>query len=405
VLVLIVSGVLSTCLGGNAALAGTPTLPQQVAAIIQPQLDQYQGASVGVVVGIVMPGASGAITTGIYYFGNVVDENNNPIPLNGTTEFEIGSVTKTFTATMLAALIQGRPWLLNLPINRIFPQTPRFQGQPVTIRDLADYTSGLPDTNRGEGSASCTFSGGTIATCYDFASLFQNLSNPTLSALQFVPGSAYLYSDLAVALLALAEPTLAGSTSSEPLQLLREWETMLDSMVLEPLRMGSTHAFSPAYDPALLPQGYKLNASGQIVQALNHNTSWPAFIGAGGIVSTPDDMMSYLEYNLGLLNIPQKALLPALHTPATTVTTGTGVQLALGWFIGTLRGSNIQLISKDGGVPGFSTQVDFAPSTGTGVFVLTNTMGIINTQTIGMQVMQLINGLTPTTASPIGDQP
>ena len=34
---------------------------------------------------------------------------------------------------------------------------------------------------------------------------------------------------------------------------------MLDSIVLEPLRMKSTNAFDPAFDPALLPQGYMLN--------------------------------------------------------------------------------------------------------------------------------------------------
>ena len=235
--------------------------------------------------------------------------------------------------------------------------------------------------------------------------MFQNLANRMLSGLNFAPGTAYLYSDLAVALLALAEPVLSDSQTTNPLGLLNEWEALVDSIVLQPLRMKATHAFDPALDPALLPQGFTENSSGQITPALNHNTSWPAFIGAGGIVSTPGDMMIYLEYNLGVLETPLNNLLSALHTPATTVTTRSGEQLALGWFLGTIPGSTIQFISKSGGVPSFNTHVEFAPSTSTGVFVLVNTSGIIDVKTIASKVLQIINGLSPTEAGPSDDQP
>jgi CubicO group peptidase (beta-lactamase class C family) len=308
-------------------------------------------------------------------------------------------------------MIQERPSLLNIHINRIFPQTPTFDGQQIRIRDLADYTSGLPDSNRDGGSASCMFSGGTIEDRYDLSLMFQHLSNPALSALQFAPGTAYLYSDLAVAILALAEPIFTGARTDGPLLLLKGWEALVDSIVLNPLRMKLTHAFDPAFDPPLLPQGYTVNSSGQITPALNHNTSWPAFIGAGGIVSTPNDMMIYLEYNLGVLDTPLNSLLAALHTPSTKVTTPGGLQLALGWFIGALPGSTIQLIGKNGGVPGFNSQIYFAPSTSTGVFVLVNTSGekgqtkIVDVTTISSQVMQIINGLPPTAPGPSDDQP
>jgi len=192
------------------------SLSEQVAAIVQPQLDAHPGVSLGVAVGVVEPGASGGLATSIFYFGALVDQNNKPIPLNGTTEFEIGSVTKTFTTTVLASLIQERPWLLNIATNRIFPRTPTFRGQAPTIRDLANYTSGLPDSNQNGSSGTCRFSGGEIEDCYDVNLMFRNLSD---SALQFAPGTAYLYSDLAVALLALAEPRLAGSETTDPPQL------------------------------------------------------------------------------------------------------------------------------------------------------------------------------------------
>ena len=392
---------------GSGSASETTSLAQQVENIVQPQLDNYPNVNVGVAVGVVQPGTNNAIATSIFYFGQLVDQNGDPIPLDGATEYEIGSVTKTFTTAVLASQIQERPWLLNVFTNRIFPQTPTFQGQRTMIRDLADYTSGLPDTNRDGGSATCKFSGGTIEDCYDVDLMFQHLANPNLSALQFAPGTQYLYSDLAVALLALAEPVLAGLSNRDRLRLLAEWKAMVGSIVLEPLRMKSTHPFDPRFDPAVLPQGYTLASSGGVTPALNHNPSWPAFIGAGGIVSTPNDMMIYLEYNVGVLDTPLNSLLPTLHTPATTVTGPNHEQLALGWFIGTLPGSSpgIPLIGKNGGVPAFNTQVYFAPSTTTGVFVLANTSGIVDVRTICLQVMQVINGLPPAAASPSDDQP
>jgi CubicO group peptidase (beta-lactamase class C family) len=70
--------------------------------------------TLGVAVGVVQPGTDGAITTSIFFFGQLTDQNDNPIPLDGATDFEIGSVTKTFTATVLASLIQEQPTLVNL---------------------------------------------------------------------------------------------------------------------------------------------------------------------------------------------------------------------------------------------------------------------------------------------------
>jgi len=253
--------------GAGQASADTPPLSEQIAAIVQPQLDSHPDLNLGVAVDVVQPGTSGAVNTSIFYFGKLVDQNNNPIPLDGATEFEIGSVTKTFATTVLTAQFQYQPSLLDLPINQIFRQTPTYKGQQITLRDLADYTSGLPGSNRGQGSASCTFDGAQIEDCYDLHLMFQHLSNPTFTTLQFAPGTRYLYSDLAVAVLALAEPSLSGSQTTKPLQLLSEWEGLVGSVLLQPLRMKSTHAFDPALDPPLLPKGYHKDPSGNISPA------------------------------------------------------------------------------------------------------------------------------------------
>ena len=85
--------------------------------------------------------------------------------------------------------------------------------------------------------------------------------------------------------MALAELVLSGSTATNPLDLLLEWEGMVDSMVLTPLGMDSTHAFNPSIDPPMVPQGYRGETDGTISPGLGHNTTWPSFIGAGGILN------------------------------------------------------------------------------------------------------------------------
>jgi serine-type D-Ala-D-Ala carboxypeptidase/endopeptidase len=397
------------------AAAAPDSLADQVAHIVQPQLDKYQDLNLTAVVGIVETGSKGALLSHIFYYGKVVDQNGSPLTLNGATEFEIGSVTKTFSAMIFASLLKHQPSLFELSTNRIFPQTPSFMGkQETTLGDLSNYTSGLPDSNRGAGNDTCTFSGGSITDCFDVDLALGNLSDPALSALQFAPGSAFLYSDLGYALLALAEPILAELVKkNHGIRLLYGWEQMLDSIVLGPLGMNSTHAFNPVIDPPLLPMGYRHESAKKIVTALDHNTSWPAYIGAGGIVSTPDDMMLYLEYNLGLLHSGLNSLLPVLHSPTTTVRTGAGEQIGLSWFIGNLDlgSSSIPFISKNGGVPAFATQIDFAPSTTTGVVVFTNASAdkgveeLFDVQKTAYEVLQIINGAAPTGPPDTGDQP
>jgi len=400
--------------GGNSSNTSSDSLEAIVSQIVQPQLDKHHVLKIGVAIGVVEPGSKGGIVSHTFLFGRLQDQNGNRLALDGGTEFEIGSVTKTFTATVLASLLQSQPGLLDTSINSIFSQTPTFGMEAATIGELANYTSGLPDSNRGNGSASCMFSGGTIDDCYDFTLLFEQLADPAFTTLQFAPGTEYLYSDLGFALLALAEPVLNGSMATDPLMLLAQWEDLLATVVLTPLGMNSTHAFDPVNDPPLLPKAYERDSMGKIAVALDHNTSWPAFIGAGGIVSTPADMLIYLEYNLGLLDTPLNDLLTVLHSPSTSVTTGAGEHIGLGWFLGNLRASRtktVPIISKNGEVPGFTTQIDFAPSTRTGVFVMANVAGdpsqpkIVDVAGTAFKILQLINGILPTGRGPTGDQP
>lgn len=130
-----------------------------------------------------------------------------------------------------------------------------------------------------------------------------------------------------------------------------------------------------------LPQGIR---DGQKVQ--NGWAGFPAYFGAGGLVSTPYDMMTWLTFNMGMLpEAGLNAILKPMQTPSATVKTAHGEQLGIGWFIGSIQATyerrliSLPVIWKDGGLSGFSSFVTFlqseAPGSSpsqAGVFVLTN---------------------------------
>ena len=58
--------------------------------------------------------------------------------------FEIGSITKTFTATLLAAMVRDGLVALDDPVARHLPVAPPVKGRAITLEDLATHRSGLP---------------------------------------------------------------------------------------------------------------------------------------------------------------------------------------------------------------------------------------------------------------------
>ena len=134
--------------------------------------------------------------TKVYSFGNISKENN--IPVNGSTIFDIDSITKTFTTLVLADMVKQGVVNLNDPIEKYLPSNvtvPQYNGTKITLRDLATHTSGLPymPSNLWVNN---TF--GNMNPNYNSTLLYEGLSNPTLLS---KPDTKFLYSDFGMGLL------------------------------------------------------------------------------------------------------------------------------------------------------------------------------------------------------------
>jgi D-alanyl-D-alanine-carboxypeptidase/D-alanyl-D-alanine-endopeptidase len=288
------------------------------------------------------------------------DTGNHGRP-NADTEFGIGSITKTFTATLLAHEDQQGDIRLNEPLARYAPpgtQVPSYHGQPILMLHLADHTSGLPRRVPNIGPPLMP------EAMWRFAGSYQ-LSHP--------PGEQYLYSNLGYGLLARAIVRHMRSTEDQA----------YTRIITTPLGMTDTAIDLTAAQRARLAQGYLRNGS----PATETAPGFPAMAGAGAVHSTLRDMMRYLDFELGKIQQPLTSLLPAMHRPYHAK--GSDSSVGLGWEMRN-RPDGTSLIFKDGAVPGYSAFIVFAPSSQTGAVVLANQAGCPVVR-IGMQLMRGMN--------------
>src|SRR5919197_996083 len=114
-------------------------IPDQVKNFILNQIVNKSKAAI--VVGFVDSNG-----TRIFSFGNMSAAHN--IPVNENTLFNIASITKTFTTLLLADMVKQEIVNLTDPIEKYLPanvKVPQFNGQKITLEDLATHTSGLPE--------------------------------------------------------------------------------------------------------------------------------------------------------------------------------------------------------------------------------------------------------------------
>ena len=306
--------------------------------------------------------AIGAIQGGVRVQRFYGDAGNHRRP-RPDTEFEIGSITKTLTATLLAFEDSQGTMRLGDPLARYAPpgfRVPNFNSQPIRLVHLAEHTSGLP---RIVPQPTAPMSPERL---WRFIGTYQ---------LQHAPGEQFLYSNLGFALLARA--IVRRSHESE--------DQLYARVITGPLGMPDTAIeMKPAQRPRLA-QGFAPN--GQAAPAVEFVRGFPAMAGAGGARSTLDDMMRYLDFELGWVDVPLRSLLPALQGPRHAA--GRNGSVGLGWQMH--DDSNVRTIFKGGAVPGFSSYVAFAPSRGTGVVVLANQTRCA-VQKIASQIMSALNG-------------
>lgn len=265
------------------------------------------------------------------------------------TVFEIGSITKTFTGTLLAEAVRRGEVSLADPISKYLPKTvktPSRNGKEITLLDLATQSSGLPSLPRNFAPKDWKnpYADYTIQQMYDFLSGYQLTRDI---------GAKYEYSNFGMGLLGHILSLRAGVS----------YEDLTRARILKPLAMNETTiTLSPALK-ARMAQGY--DQSGEPVSDWDFLT----FQAAGALRSTAKDMAKFVRANIGSSKSDLAIAFGEAHKPRRDV--GGQMKIGLAWHV--LSAASGDIVWHNGGTGGFRSFAGFNEARKKGIVVLSNT--------------------------------
>lgn len=286
------------------------------------------------------------------------------------------SMTKTFTAVAILQLAERRKLSLDEVIDRYLPNNP-YQGHGITIRQLLDHTSGVPNpiplrwVHLAEEDSSFNEAEALAAVLR---------GNPDLA---FEPGQKFAYSNIGYWLLGKVVEHVTG----------RSYQTYMRANILQPLGLSaqemdfvipneSRHAngYLAKYSLMNLVKGFVIdrkflgNYEGHWLRLKGHYLNGPAF---GGLIGTARGFSRFLQDQLRTQSVlfgPEtKRLLETQQTDGA----GRPIQMTPGWHIGETHGA--VYFFKEGGGGGFHCEMRIYPTKGVASVVLVNSTGFDST--------------------------
>src|SRR5687768_14545059 len=330
-----------------------PAAAQSDRAALVRKLDSLAGSGVleNRAVGIAAAVVKGNDTLLLKGYGKADVEWNVPMPNDAV--FEIGSITKQFTAVAILQLRDEGKLTLDDPITKWLPDFDT-RGNKVTLRRLLDHTSGIKG----------------ITEMPEFGLLSSNPRFPRDSAyalikrypFEFATGEAQIYNNSAFWLLGLVVEKASGGT----------YEDYIEKKIFEPLGMKRSMYCNSSENIERRAHGYQVQ-NGNVRRAPTNVHTWP--FSAGSLCSTAGDLVTWLKALHG-----GKVLSPASYAEMTTgskLNDGTPLRYGMGIGVGKdVRG--LDFIGHGGAIGGFTAEATWYPDAQMAVVVLMNSNGNID---------------------------
>lgn len=269
------------------------------------------------------------------------------VPMEADAQFEIGSITKQFTAAAILKLVEEDKLSLTDDMTQYFPDFDT-RGYNINIRQLLDHTSGI------QGYTESPVFGELV---------FKKMPRDTLVDLmeaegfQFAPGTAQIYNNTAFFMLGLIIEQLSGTT----------YENYLDSVFFRPLGMENTYYCSESRITPGKAHGYDMGPEGMVHKGYLDHT-WP--YAAGSLCSTVADLTKWsLALHRDKKVLSDETYL-AMITPIP-LNDGTPQDYGLGIMAWEVDG--VKVIEHGGGINGFLSDMKYLPEEDIVVVTLMNT--------------------------------
>ncbi|MFN4313200.1 MAG: serine hydrolase [Chitinophagaceae bacterium] len=289
----------------------------------------------------------------IYTYGEA-DKGNGELTKQDIL-YEIGSITKTFTTTVLAQAVLEKRVLLTDDVRKYLPGNyPNlvYKGKPITLLNLANHTSRLPSLPVDIGDKS-NYNPLNPESHYDSAMFYDALGEVSIDTF---PGYRFQYSNWGISLLG----HILENVYEQPLS------SLIEKYVTTPLGMNNTkYSTSITERQVAVPH----SENGKRVPIANEGNFSPA----GGLCSNINDMLEYLHAQLK----EKEASIKLTHEH-------TANNIGLGW--GVRKNGFVTEIQHNGATQGSTAHISAFLELGSGCIIMVN-----NKVNIGKLILRVQN--------------
>jgi CubicO group peptidase (beta-lactamase class C family) len=285
------------------------------------------------------------------------------------TNFRLASCSKQFTATSIMLLVHDGKLRYDDKLTDVFPDFPAY-GKAITIRNLLNHTSGLPDYEDLMAAAEKRKGAAIWTPTHQIqdAEVLDLLKQETAG--KFAPGTQWSYSNSGYVVLGLVVAKISGKPFRE----------FLRERIFAPLKMSQTVAYQRGQNE-VTHRAYGHSKEGNTWKETDQSST-SATLGDGGIYSSLTDLAKWDEalaqHPLLTEKEMQSALTPAQLTsgaqpkwPANSDRPqGTPVSYGFGWFLDPYR--NHARMWHYGDTLGFHTYIARFPGDHLSIIILTN---------------------------------
>ena len=287
------------------------------------------------------------------------------VPMPPDASFEIGSVTKQFTAASILLLVERGKLSIDDDVTKYLPEYST-HGQHITIRHLLTHTSGIKG----------------YTELPEFADLMK-VSKPrdTLvklfgeKPLDFAPGAALVYNNSAYFLLGLIIEKVSGQTYAD----------FVKANLFDKVGMSGSYYCSESAIHRHHAHGYDTFAGALVNKAFLSHT-WP--YAAGSLCSTASDLGAWLA----ALHGGRVLSADSYRAMITPVSLADGTKARYGFGVGVAQLGGRSAIFHGGGINGFLSEVEYFPESGVSIVVLLNTAGPVGPSDLAREIVDVVLG-------------
>jgi CubicO group peptidase (beta-lactamase class C family) len=296
--------------------------------------------------------------------------------------FEIGSITKVFTALLLAVAAERGELGVDDPLVEHLPRgtrVPMRGGRPIRLVDLATHTSGLPRLPPGFLVPALRHREDPYARL-STEDVLDSLGRTRPRA---AAGERFRYSNFGAGVLGIALAQAAAT----------EYETLVRERITSPLGLRDTVITLSEDHRSRLAPGTKWWGGPADLW------TFPGLAGAGALRSTSADLLTFVHAQLGTLPDVPEDLAAAIRSSHLARAAGgrltLGMRVALGWLRVRIGRQKVQIVMHNGGTGGYRSFVGWTPEGDHGVVALS-----ANVRSVDGIASKLLLDLERTSSSP-----